>query len=279
MDRRRGDEAGKDDENSRESQRENTSSPLSLQSASPTRQTPTTTGTPSRPQPHHPHRHPIPPPIHPPFHAYTPQLHPPVSTPETILQRRNLPLSTPLTIADLHQPGETSFAPHPGVSHRSSLGAEPGATSPIPTSGAVQPSTTAPTTANHPPGRRYSLKKRESNANLSASTPKPYIVKPAKSKSKSTDTATPIPAPSAEDLSDYVDTMTDSLTETLASLQSAAQAIRRVTIETERRAHARGNSAFAGGEEEEQEQEEDEGEDEEGMSSNQSAIVDLAKKF
>ncbi|KAM0317729.1 hypothetical protein ACHAO8_002282 [Botrytis cinerea] len=279
MDRRRGDEAGKDDENSRESQRENTSSLLSLQSASPTRQTPTTTGTPSRPQPHHPHRHPIPPPIHPPFHAYTPQLHPPVSTPETILQRRNLPLSTPLTIADLHQPGETSFAPHPGVSHRSSLGAEPGATSPIPTSGAVQPSTTAPTTANHPPGRRYSLKKRESNANLSASTPKPYIVKPAKSKSKSTDTATPTPAPSAEDLSDYVDTMTDSLTETLASLQSAAQAIRRVTIETERRAHARGNSAFAGGEEEEQEQEEDEGEDEEGMSSNQSAIVDLAKKF
>ncbi|CCD43249.1 predicted protein [Botrytis cinerea T4] len=58
--------------------------------------------------------------------------------------------------------------------------------------------------------------------------------------------------------------MTDSLTETLASLQSAAQAIRRVTIETERRAHARGNSAFAGGGEEEQEQEQDEDEDEEG---------------
>lgn len=49
-----------------------------------------------------------------------------------------------------------------------------------------------------------------------------------------------------------------------------------MTIETERRAHARGNSAVAGGEEE---QEEDEDEDEEGMSSNQSAIVDLANKF
>ncbi|TEY59736.1 hypothetical protein BOTCAL_0187g00100 [Botryotinia calthae] len=301
MDRRRDDEAERNDENSRESQRENNSSSLSPLAPSPTHQNPTDTNTtttrhpnpsPARPQPLNTHRHLIPPPIHPPFHAYTPQLNPPVSTPESILQRRNIPLSTPFPIADLYQPRETSSTPHQGISDRSSLGAGPSATSPIPVGGATHSSNTTPTIANHPPGRRYSLKKRESHANLSASAPKPYSVKPAISNSNSkssrvqnsqkpsssSGTATPTPTPSVEDLSAYVDTMTDSLTETLANLQSAAHAIRRVTMETERRVHARGNSAVAGGEEE-QDEDEDEDEEEDSISSHQSAIVDLANKL
>ncbi|KAF7920894.1 uncharacterized protein EAE98_008923 [Botrytis deweyae] len=291
---RQGDGSAKRSRNrdSRETQREATGIPLPLSPQPPTRQNPsitttTTTArtsttkttatphtTPAPPQP----RHPIPPPIHPPFYPYTPQLNPPVSTPESLFNGRNLPTLTPLPIADLYQPGSTSYAPHSGISSGSSLGAGPGASHAIPVGGAgeMQASGTSSTGGFPDAKGKYALKKRESNTNRSTTTSKPYIVKPkAKSsgekssrvsKSKKPAESSGTVTPAAEDLNDYVDTMFDALTGAIAGLNGVAQGIRDVRIEEERRIQARADAAAAaagrGDHVDKEEEDEDEEEEE-----------------
>ncbi|KAF5873078.1 uncharacterized protein Bfra_008355 [Botrytis fragariae] len=290
MDRQRDDSAERSrNRDSRESWREATSMPLPLSPPPATRQNPpgtaatttasttTTTTTPAPPQPRlsHHHQHPIPPPIHPPFHPYTPQLHPPVSTPENLFNRRNLPPFTPLPIADLYQPGGTSYAPQSGISGGSTLGAGVGASHTIPVGGAgdMHASGTS-SNAGFPSAKgRYTLPKRESNGKASATASKPYVVKPKSkssgvkssrvSKSKKASESSGTATPAAEDLNTYVDTIIDTLTGTIADLNGVAQGIRNVRIEEERRIQARAAAAAAAGErgdlaDEEEEEEEEE---------------------
>ncbi|KAF7954514.1 hypothetical protein EAE96_005635 [Botrytis aclada] len=300
MDRQR-DDSAEQNKDSRESPRRNTGTPRNLAPAPTTTATASTTAsTTSHPspalapvQPRNTNPHPIPPPIHPPFHAYTPQLHPPVSTPENLFMRRNLPPFTPLPIADLYQPGQTSQATQQGTTGGSTLGA--GASHAIPVSGSddMPSSSSGPAAGLSSAKTRHTLRNRESNSNLSATASKPYIVK-AKTrssgvkssgvkssrveKSKKPAESSGAATPSADELSAYVDNITDTLTSALANLEGAAQTLREVTLAEERRMQMRANAA-AGGRENVADEEDEEEDEEEGMSSDSAAIVDFANKF
>ncbi|TGO12704.1 hypothetical protein BTUL_0083g00070 [Botrytis tulipae] len=284
---------GSRNRDSREVQREATGMTLPLSSQPPTRQNPpiTTTATTAStaatpnttpaPQPRRPHQHPIPPPIHPPFHPYTPQLNPPVFTPESLPNRRNFPTLAPLPIADLYQPGQTSYSPHQGVFGGASLGAGTGASHAIPVGGAgdMQAGTSSNAGLPNPKGR-YTLKKRESNPNRSAPVSRPYIVRPksksgakssrvSKSKKRAESSGTATPA--AEDFERNMDTVMETLTGVIVNLNGIAQVINNVRIQEEQRIQARAAAAAGRGdlvhEEEEDEEEDNEEEEEENTNS------------
>ncbi|THV43728.1 hypothetical protein BGAL_1006g00020, partial [Botrytis galanthina] len=220
----------------------------------------------------------IPPPIHPPFHPYTPQLNPPVSTPESLPTRRNFPTLAPLPIADLYQPGGTSYTPQQGVFDDASLGAGTGASHAIPVggSGDMQASGTSSGAGLPTPKGRYTLKKRESNPNRPATAPRPYVVRPksksggkfsrvsrSKKSAKSSGTATSAAA-------DFESCM-ETLTGVMDTMNSIAGVIHNLEIQEQRRIQARAAAAAAAAAagrrdlvyEEEEEEDEDEYEEDE----------------
>ncbi|TGO42329.1 hypothetical protein BHYA_0009g00080 [Botrytis hyacinthi] len=284
----------------RESQREATGAPLPLSPQPPTRQNPsitTTTSTTSAtatpnttpaPQPRYPHQHPIPPPIHPPFHPYTPQLNPPVSTPQSLSDRRSFPTLAPLPIADLYQPGQTSYSPQQGVSGGASLGAGIGASHAISVGGAgdMQASGTSSAAGFPNPKGRYTLQKRECNTSRPATASRPYIIRPKSksdakssrvSKSKKRAESSGISTPAAEDFNTYMDNIFETLTGAIADLNGIAQVIRDVRVEEERRIQSRAAAAAGRGDivhEEEEDEDEDVEDEEESMLSEYAAIID-----